>query len=1074
LVEKTILAARTVALEGAAAALADLGLDGVNPELPAATGLGGLSPAESRLRLAFVERARWLAEGQPAAGWERLVEAVAAETWFGRLLERFLYENDFLQATGVQMDPAGAEGAPQSSSPAQDNGSPGSLALDSLYHRVRLPGESLQRLEGYLAGLPAEAFHQVENLGWMVQAWQRPRKQALSQSEWKVGGTDLGPATQLFTEAYMVDFLLENTLGAWWAARRPESPLVGEWTYLRRSGDSASGPLELAGPAAGSYPGWPQRAALVTVMDPCCGTGHFLVRAFRILVRMRMEEEGLGEAEAAEAVLRENLFGLDLDPLCVQIAAFSLVMEAWRHGGCRPVPRPKIELAGSLPGHELLNFIPFQPEYPPAHDNGYAQYNPASNGIHPAGMNTDQKAQAGLRRTIDRLERLYETSPGVGSLAHPASAGVAVGGASEDASPAAVRSNSLPPLARTARLLAGRYVLVATNVPYLGRRKQAGPLREFLADEFPQAKNDLATAFLVRCLQFCSPGGTATLVTPQNWLFLRAYQALRHDLLASVQLNFVVTIGELGFSSSAAAGAFTALIGLTRADPPPGHTFFGLDAAAPRKPDGKSRLLRSGPLLDLAQAAQLGNPEARIILAPLQPGRRLGDYARSLVGLQTGDNPAYLVRFWEVERVGEPWALCLTAATAGDPFGGRMFILRWEDGRGRLVRDPQARLQGLEAVGKRGVAVLRVRAIRAFHYLGELYDQNVAVILPHDPRDLEAIWAYCASPEFARSVRQIDRKLNVTNATLAKVPFDLEQWRQEAGRQEAGRLEAERLEAGQMDPMPAPASPDPANWLFSGDPAHSTNPLQVAVARLLGYRWPAQTPDSLDEWAVEAGWISLNRAPGEVEPAADQRLRSLLAAAYGEAWSPELETALLSASGAAGKGLGSWLRDGFFSGHCRLFYNRPFIWHIWDGRKDGFSILANYHRLDAARLDRLVTFDLQNWIERQERAVRAGEHSAGHRLAAALALQKRLKAVLAGEPPYDLYARWKPLARQPVGWQPDFDDGVRVNIRPFVTAGVLRCRFNLHWRKDRGKNPDGSDRLNDLHYSPAEKRAAGL
>ena len=84
----------------------------------------------------------------------------------------------------------------------------------------------------------------------------------------------------------------------------------------------------------------------------------------------------------------------------------------------------------------------------------------------------------------------------------------------------------------------------------------------------------------------------------------------------------------------------------------------------------------------------------------------------------------------------------------------------------------------------------------------------------------------------------------------------------------------------------------------------------------------------------------------------------------------------------------------------------------------------------------------------------------------------KLRAILEGEDPYDIYVRWKPLAEQPIGWEPDLDDGVRLNIRPFVTAGILRARFTINWNKDRGKNVDGSERLNDLHYSLAEKRLA--
>ena len=94
------------------------------------------------------------------------------------------------------------------------------------------------------------------------------------------------------------------------------------------------------------------------------------------------------------------------------------------------------------------------------------------------------------------------------------------------------------------------------------------------------------------------------------------------------------------------------------------------------------------------------------------------------------------------------------------------------------------------------------------------------------------------------------------------------------------------------------------------------------------------------------------------------------------------------------------------------------------------------------------------------------------RLVAALQLKKKLELIRDGEPPHDIYVRWKPPAEQPIGWNPDLNDGVRLNIRPFVTAGALRSKFTINWNKDRGKNPDGSERLNDLHLTRAEKLAA--
>jgi hypothetical protein len=261
--------------------------------------------------------------------------------------------------------------------------------------------------------------------------------------------------------------------------------------------------------------------------------------------------------------------------------------------------------------------------------------------------------------------------------------------------------------------------------------------------------------------------------------------------------------------------------------------------------------------------------------------------------------------------------------------------------------------------------------------------------------------------------------------------------------------------------------------LFKGRPEASTSPLQVAVGRLLGYRWPEQArSDDVDSQADDDGIVCLPPVSGE--PPGVERLQRLLAGAFKDQWSPAKAKELLEQAGSK-KGLGDWLRDEFFKQHCAVFSNRPFIWHIWDGQRDGFSAVVNYHRLNRKLLEKLTyTYLGQDWVERQRAGVRNEVPGSEARLAAALSLQGKLEAILTGDKPLDIYVRWKALHEQPIGWEPDLNDGVRLNIRPFVLAGVLRSEFNINWKKDRGKNPDGSERDNDRHVSLADKQTARL
>ncbi len=1086
--EHAIAEARTVAEDAAWAAMQRFAVTRPEP-------FPGMTHADTMLRVWLREQARQLS-GTPKTETREdvrdLVEACAYEHWHRMLFARFLAENGLLIHPEYGMPVTLAECAELAQAEGDGDGwltaaryaahmLPGLFRANDPYLRVPFATDDRQRLEAVLAALPAAIFTAEDSLGWVYQFWQAKRKKEINESGAKIDNGLIAPVTQLFSEPYMVEFLLHNTLGAWWAARHPDSDLNAGFTYLRRTDDGT--------PICGTFAAWPDTAAALTVLDPCAGSGHFLQRSFHMLREMRMREEGLSAADAGDAVLRDNLYGLELDPRCVQIMTFSLAFEAWKSGGYRFLPVPHAACSGIASGSARNEewAILFR-------DDAEAQFvlselihlfkkaNSLSSLIGLAG-----EAQAAFGSSINVLARIQpKLEAWLNSISLVEDPAGLVFGESAAATVAA------------ARLLLRKYHLVASNVPFLARGRQAEALRHLIEGIYPDGKADLATAMIERCRDFCHADGAYALVTPQNWLFLGSYKKLREKLLKEQTWHAVAKLGEGAFHSNAAAGAFVALIVLTNARPPEGYTMHGLDAAAPKDPAAKAVLLRDAPVSPVPQAAQLHNPNSVVAIESVQGGPLLSVYANYNKGISSGDYPRWGRCFWELPRVANGWTLQQSTSAETVPYSGMEHVLFWQDGRGSFHEFVKERLdgttgmwiRGAEAWGKPGVAVSAMRELNASLYTGCLFDENMAAIVPRNLSHLLAIWVYCSSKQYSTAVRQIDQALKVNNDSLVKVPFDLAHWQAVA---------VERYPNG----LPEPHSDDPTQWLFKGDIASSTDPLQVAVARLLGYRWPDQPKDdTLDAHADADGIVCIPPVRGET-PAAE-RLRSLLAAAYGEAWSGEQQDALLATAGYGGKGLEAWLRDGFFAQHCARFGNRPFIWHLWDGRKDGFAALVNYHALDRQKLEKLTYTYLGDWLERQRNAARANEPGAEARVAAAEALQRKLALILAGEPPYDLFVRWKPLHQQAIGWEPDINDGVRLNIRPFVRAGVLRGKFTVGWKKDRGENPpslqfyaDGkgeiganppwyaahrepddlpgrkpNERHNDFHFARAEKQAA--
>lgn len=1114
--ENAVKKARRVAETGARQAIEQLAVQNHEP-------WGPLTAGERNLRNRLRAHGRQLGDlrddRKGTQAIDRLVSECAYEHWHRLLFARFLAENDLL------IEPA--SGMPLSLDECRELAREHDrdwLVLASDFAQrmlpqifragdpvleIVLPPEKRQELERLLEALPRNVFVEDDSLGWVYQFWQAEQKDAVNSSGVKIGAEQLPAVTQLFTESYMVNFLLHNTLGAWWASRllsadpeiaraatsendlRAACSLPGvEWEHLRFVKD-VMGQWCVAN---GSLHDWPLNAREITLLDPCMGSGHFLVTALPILVAVRCREEGFTLAEACTAVLRDNLFGLELDSRCTQIAAFNLALSAWKLGGYRALPSLNLACSGFKPNAKKDDWLKL-----------------AGSADH-------------LSRGMDHLYHMFQKAPDLGSLINPhalerdllvaeycelqplLAKAVAQEVGNEVTSELAVVAHGV---AKAAELLSRKFTLISTNVPYLGRNKQDDVLKDHCKNTYPDAKADLATCFIERCLDFCASGGTIALVTPQNWLFLGTYKKLRRRLLRGQELNSIARLGPNAFRDMNWWASATALISMSRRGCSADHSFAGLDVSDSHEPDEKAAGLCTVPLAAVSQNEQLLHPDQSIGFKARTELPLLSTITCAPNGSHGADSPRHRLKFWEFERITSDWRPFQTTVDVTMPFGGREHVFSWfRDGREHR-ENPSSRIQGEDVLGKSGIAVSMMGQLAVTVYTGELFDISCTPIVPNDPAHLPAIWCFCSSPDYNRAVREVDQALKVTNATLVKISFDLSHWQAVA---------ATRYPNG----LPKPQSNDPTQWLFNGHPMGSDHPLQVAVARLLNYRWPRQTgsafPDSpalgsdgLEPFAEDGGIVCLSALRGE--PAASQRLRTLLAAAYGNKWSAATLNELLSTVGFAGRSLDDWLRDGFFEQHCELVHQRPFVWHIWDGLKNGFGALVNYHKLAGRNgegrrtLEKLIYTYLGDWIDRVRAEQKAGVEGADACVAAAEHLKQELEKILAGEPPYDIFVRWKALDRQAVGWEPDSDDGVRMNIRPFMTAKpliargkntcVLRVVPKIKWEKDRGKESprsrsdypwfwgwdeqaadyvggpafDGS-RWNELHYSTAMKLSA--
>jgi hypothetical protein len=477
ILETTVAQARTQAEDGAAKALKALAVGAKEPQTHA-------TPDQKKLRVQL--RAHGRAHGDAAAAdgtqaTAHLVTEIAYEHWHRMLFARFLAESNLLMhPDGYPVSLADCkEDASTIKPPARSEwevaGRYASAMLPNVFRvgspvlALELPLETEQALEGLLAKLPETVFKADDSLGWSYQFWQAQKKksvqQQIKQAGTKVGADELPAVTQLFTEQYMVAFQLENALGAWMHSRHPRIAVPVDMPYLRKMPDGT--------PAAGTFPAWPDSLATFTLLDPCLGSGHFLVSAFHYLVPLRCATEKLSVRDAVDRVLADNLYGLELDARCVEIAAFALALAAWRYPdvkgnalGYRALPRLNIACMGVAPRSKKVDWLKLAEGDRRLEDGMAALYDLFQKAPELGSLIDPKAATQG-----DLISAQWDELAHKLDLALAAKERVPSDAQDTEATSVALEARvTARGMVEASRILTRRYHLVMTNPPYLGCR----------------------------------------------------------------------------------------------------------------------------------------------------------------------------------------------------------------------------------------------------------------------------------------------------------------------------------------------------------------------------------------------------------------------------------------------------------------------------------------------------------------------------------------------------------------------------------------------------------------------------
>lgn len=363
---------------------------------------------------------------------------------------------------------------------------------------------------------------QVEIIGWLYQYYiSEKHEEVVDPLRGKiVKKEDVPAATQLFTTDWVVRYIVDNSIGRYWMERNPESRLQSELKYFvaPKNGKTVTVNESIV----------PQD---VTVFDPCVGSGHFLVYAFDVLMKI-YREYGYSDRDAAKEIVEKNLFGLDLDNRAIQLAYFAVMMKARQYDR-------RIFNKGVHPNIYCI-------EETNSVENDifkiYGDKAALARTVHDAFI--DAKEYGSLITIPVSVDELNALKACVETIQKNAS-----GDDLFEQMRLNMALEAITPILDQAVIMADKYAVVATNPPYF--TKYDDTLKKYLTDNYKDYSGDLFSVFTYRNMFYCKTSGYVGLMTPNVWLSIKTYEPLRRYILGNKQIVTLTQMAHGAFNEVA-------------------------------------------------------------------------------------------------------------------------------------------------------------------------------------------------------------------------------------------------------------------------------------------------------------------------------------------------------------------------------------------------------------------------------------------------------------------------------------------------------------------------------------------
>jgi len=403
---------------------------------------------------------------------------------------------------------------------------PGMFQKIADYTELLFPDNLLREgsvVEQMVSKIPEEDFNvnsedgQIEIIGWLYQYYISEKHEEIIDPIYgkEVAKDDVPAATQLFTTDWVVRYVIDNSVGRYWIERNPSSQLKNQLTYFVKL---QNGKIKMAKEKV-----LPQE---ITTLDPCVGSGHFLIYAFDVFMKIYVEY-GYSEREAAAEIVKNNLYGLDIDGRATQLAYFSVMMKARQYDR-------RFFTRGIQPNvYEIIE----------------------SNNVDRVSIEHFYKNDTALKNDTEAIISTFKDGKEYGSILQIPIVDFdrinarLVGLKSETNIYNAYLLGEFRKIVRVAEIMSKKYAIVATNPPYLN--KYDAKLKDFVVNKYKDYAGDLFSVFIFRNLLYCQKDGYAGLMTPNVWMFIRMYEKLRKYIVDNKDIITLVQMAKGAFFKEA-------------------------------------------------------------------------------------------------------------------------------------------------------------------------------------------------------------------------------------------------------------------------------------------------------------------------------------------------------------------------------------------------------------------------------------------------------------------------------------------------------------------------------------------